>query len=113
MKLIFALLTVLLLGLIVYGRTQPADEPMVTIEGHQVPYRLVRVWNKHAPRRRAVIAYYDPESQIDFVEEVPVAKAKEILAFQASLTRFSSDPGRGTNRPAGAPPQNERLSDPE
>jgi hypothetical protein len=84
MKLVFTALTALLLGLTVYGTTRPANEPTITIQGHQVPYRLVRVWNKHASGRQTVVAYYDPDSQIDFVEWVPIAKANEILAFQAA-----------------------------
>jgi hypothetical protein len=84
MKLVFASLTTLLLGLAVYGTTRPANEPTITIEEHQVPYRLVRVWNKHAVGRQTVVAYYDPDSQVEFVKWVPVAKANEILAFQAA-----------------------------
>jgi hypothetical protein len=84
MKLVFASLTALLLGLAVYGTTQPANEPTITIEGHQVSYRLVRVWNKHASERGTAVAYFDPDLQIDFVKWVPAAKANEILAFQAA-----------------------------
>jgi len=87
MKLIFSSLTVLLLGLVVYGTRQLANEPTITIEGHQVPYQLVQVWNKHASGRKTVVAYYDPDSQIDFVEWVPVTKADEILAFQSAHKR--------------------------
>jgi hypothetical protein len=87
MKLIFSSLTVLLLGLVVYGTRQLANEPTITIEGHQVPYQLVQVWNKHASGRKTVVAYYDPDSQIDFVEWVPVTKANEILAFQSAHKR--------------------------
>jgi hypothetical protein len=84
MKWVFASLTVLILVLVVSAAKQPANEPTITIEGHQVPYRLVRVWNKHASGRRTVVAYFDPDSQVEFVEWVPVAKANEILAFQAA-----------------------------
>jgi hypothetical protein len=87
MKLIFASLTVLLLGLVVSGTRQPANEPTITIEGHKVPYPLVQVWNKPASGRTAVVAYYDPDSQIDFIESVTAAKANEILAYQSAHKR--------------------------
>jgi hypothetical protein len=87
MKLIFASLTVLLLGLAVYGTRQPANEPTITIEGHRVPYRLVQVWNKLASGIGTVVVYHDPDSQIEFIESVPVAKANEILAFQSAHKR--------------------------
>jgi hypothetical protein len=45
------------------------------------------VWNQHAPGRQTVVAYRDPDSQIDFVESVPVAKANEILAYQSAHKR--------------------------
>src|SRR5580692_7748289 len=67
MKVVYAALTVLL-GLIVYGTTQPATEPTITIEGHQAPYGHVQIWSKHALRTGTVVAYYDPDTQIDFVE---------------------------------------------
>jgi hypothetical protein len=78
---------VLLLGLVVSGTRQPANEPTITIEGHLVPFQLVKVWNQHASGRKTVVAYYDPDSQIDFVEWVPVTKANEILAFQSAHKR--------------------------
>jgi hypothetical protein len=84
MKLVFASLTALLLGFVVYGSTQPANEPTITIEGHQVPYGQVQVWNKYARRRNTFVAYCDPDSQIDFTEWVPVAKVDEILAYQSA-----------------------------
>ena len=87
MKLIFASLTVLLLGLVVSGMRQPANEPTITIEGHLVPYQLVKVWNQHASGRKTVVAYFDPDSQIDFIEAVPAAKANEILAYQSAHKR--------------------------
>ncbi len=83
----FRIADCVLLGLVVYGTTHPAGEPTITIEGHVVPYRLVQVWNKHASGRQTVVAYFDPDSQIDFVEWVTVAKANEILAYQSAHKR--------------------------
>ena len=82
MKWVFASLTVLILVLVVYEARQPANEPTITIEGHQVPYRLVRVWKKDGGEM--IVAYEDPETQIEYAEKIPVAKANEILAFQAA-----------------------------
>jgi hypothetical protein len=84
MKPVFASLTALLLGFVVYGTTQPANEPTITIEGHQVPYGQVKVWHKRTSGRESVVEYCDPDSQIDFLERVPVAKAEEILAYQSA-----------------------------
>ena len=86
MKLVFSSLT-LLLALAVYGTTQPASEPTITIGGHQVPYGQVKVWHKHASGRQSVVEYRDPDLQIDFIECVPVAKADEILAYQSAHKR--------------------------
>jgi hypothetical protein len=87
MKPVFASLTALLLGFVVYGSTQPAKEPTITIGGQQVPYGQVQVWHKHTSGKESVVEYCDPDSQIDFIECVPVAQADEILAYQCTHKR--------------------------
>jgi hypothetical protein len=84
MKWVFASLTVAILALVVYEAKRPASEPTVTIEGRQVPYRLVHVWDSDGPGEERVVEYHDPELEIDYSERFPVAKADEIVAFQAA-----------------------------
>jgi hypothetical protein len=84
MRWVLASSTVLVLGLLVYSATRTASEPTVTIEGRQVPYRLVHVWDVDWPGGERLVEYRDPESEIDYMGRVPVAKANEIVAFQAA-----------------------------
>ena len=85
MKWVFTSLTGLILALVVHEVNQSANEPTVTIEGRPVPYRLVRVLKKSRPGREGILVEYaDSETQIDHLETVSVAKANEILAFQAA-----------------------------
>jgi hypothetical protein len=84
MKWVFASLIAMILALVVYETKRPAGEPTVTIEGRQVPYRLVEVWEPDGPDGERVAVYHDPELDIDYMERIPVAKANEIVAFQAA-----------------------------
>jgi len=85
MKWVFTSLTGLILAMVVHEANQPANEPTVTIERRPVPYRFVRVWNQPRPGREGVVVgYADPDTQIDYLETVSVAKANEILALHAA-----------------------------
>lgn len=84
MKWVFASLIVIVVSLVVFGSSRPAGQPLVEIEGRQVPYALVHVEQDGAGDDEVAAWYHDTESDTDFSSRIPHEKGREIVAWQVA-----------------------------